>query len=785
MPLHPLVVGNGGKYRDFLFGVNVKDAVNKKKLFLGDFMSNLYEKLAKGLAVYKKTGSKFYWCYLQVPTTNGKKKRKDKSLKTTDFEEAKKLAFSEQLKYEVADEMGFDRDDSRPSFKKVANEFHDLVWNEDNGNGNLKYTYGKRTRKFKDLSKRTMEFIQRTLIPNLGTFKIEELKTKQIGLALRRETDPDEIAKSTLQTRISVLNKIFQYALEEDYIYPSQIPALPKIKTRKRKVRKSFTDLQVFKINNLIKEVIRNSRSKISIENRKLFYYAFNINLNTGARFGVELLDNIFSDIEKHYDGDNHFYTLHIYQGKTQNYAQSRKMVLKLEAIMFLNQLTYYKYNCSLDYALENHSQKHIFYRMSDNKLPLFHDNWDDIRERCIKKKIIDKKEKELFTLYSTRHTYCTTMLLSSVAKGRMSLHDLCVQLGTGLKNIQDSYSHVTSLMNAKSFVSPNDERIESLYHKEDICFEDIHDIIYFKKTGEIRKKANEDLDTSFDKYRIKAKQIENKYKIDLDNPIHVENLLAELKENGSVKEIEENVKLNRANRIKGNVKERLSDLSSYCEKYLKEKLIGTENQVSKLFSVLEQSKDTVGLKTLINVLSFSEMQLSENLQTSIKAISEYNSPVAFIKQDNNVIDINFINDRKNLGDQIRNIEDQFDIRIRCKSDALDFFNLCKSDVSCSSEHIYIVNQFIDCCEEYEILNNKVTDLKQHVLFTCLRHHVSFNRYKILLKELSNNDKLDSVSKQDKAVLQSYSDFLKVEDRFVQAVGIDKQNSDIKLLSVG
>lgn len=750
-------------------------------------MGNVYEKISKGLAVYTKNGSKFYWCYLQVPDVNGKMKRKDKSLKTVDFEEAKKLAILEQMKYQVATEMGIERDDKRPTFKTVAIEFHDLIWNEESGKGKLNYTYGKRTRQFKDLHKRTMEFIYSTLIPNIGHIKIEELKTKQLTAALKRDTDPDEIAKSTLQTRISVLNKILNYALEEDYLPQSAIPALPKIKTRKRKVRKSFTALQVFKINNLIKEITENSRTKISIENRKLFYYAFNINLNTGARFGVELLDNVFSDIEKHFDGDNHFYTMHIYQGKTQNYSQSRKMVLKLDAIMFLNQLTFYKYNCTLDHALKHHSQQHIFYRMSDNKLPLFHDTWDDLRKICIERKIIDKKDKELFSLYSTRHTYCTDMLLSSVSKGRISIHDLCVQMGTSLKVVQENYSHVTSLMNAKSFVSASDFESETIYGKEKVSFDDIHDIIYFKQTGEIRKKRNENLDTSFEKYRLKAKQIEREYQVDLDNPIHIEKLLKELGQKNSVSEIENTTKKNRIKRMvndEGDLKSKLKDLSTYCERYLNEKLKGTEEQVQRLFSVLDKMKDTVGLKTLITVLGFSELTFSENLKTIITSLNEYSSPLAFIKKDKNLVESVFMNSIRDIGDKIREIEDQYDIRIKTKADALDYFNLCRTEISCTAENILVVNQFIDCCEEYELINNKVTDLRQHVIFACLRHNMTLNKYKMLLKELNQNESLDQLSTQDRMVLQSYSDFLKVEDRYIQAVGIEKKISEKRFLNV-
>ena len=243
-----------------------------------------YIPLSDGLAIYKMEKSVNWYIYLWDKET---KKAIQRSLRIPDQKKAEHKAIFFKMALEENLEGAFL---SKPS-KLIKSIVKELVAQFEKERTTIKKEHEKdKNRNKKPLSKHNKykesgRYIKifKDFSEKLGTINIKELDYAHL-LVFYKQYD-NKISTTQIRYTNQAINKILEYSLTERLI--TNVPRLPKIKSKVSETGKYFTNTDFQTIVNKIKS--RKGVKKIEKENNKLLLQAFLFTTETGisACFGL------------------------------------------------------------------------------------------------------------------------------------------------------------------------------------------------------------------------------------------------------------------------------------------------------------------------------------------------------------------------------------------------------------------------------------------------------------------------------------------------------------------
>ncbi|WP_335903965.1 site-specific integrase [Shewanella algae] len=249
-----------------------------------------------------------------------------------------------------------------------------------------------------------------------------------------------KISTTELRYMNLTLKKIFDYALAKRLI--NTVPAIPKIKTKKKETTNHFNKDDYQTILNHLKS--RKKKNGIATENNTLLYRAMQFITDTGVRAGTELTEIQCKDLQIEEIKNKHYWTVRIKGGKVATKdGLKRKIVLSGHAILHIKEILLselpeicrWSDNELKKFILEN-KERYIFRRL-DGKIPdypkLFNDAICQIEENLSEAKV---------TLYSGRHSFITNQL-----KRGANINIVAKHCGTSVEMIEKHYNHLLSMM--------------------------------------------------------------------------------------------------------------------------------------------------------------------------------------------------------------------------------------------------------------------------------------------------------------------------------------------------
>ena len=391
--------------------------------------------LDKGLSIYQRPSkSKNWYLYIDKPEQGIKRVRK--SLKTSDQQEATKLAWRRLILAEDASSFS-EVFSTKPSFKTLAEETLAQVLS-------AKVERGEASKpKYKYAIERQIEYFGNKPIDAFTQSDIEGYYSK-MGFQ----------SKTPWRYATTALSRIFERAVGDRHIQAAQVPNLPKKWLGEQKSRDFFMPEEVDFICAKLHEWTLKATRKDHLENRILFSHFCQFILTSGFRPGTEIYSVKYSDIhfldetygryEEGYEygpGENgnllnkhedSVAAIRLKKGKTTrdvdyfilsetNCEVIAKMIMSLgmlqdmgmESKSILHEANNYIYQeqgfyyCPKWIKEEKEKGSHLFARRNGTK-PDFGQMWGDFKEEI--KVIFDDNSK--ISLYSFRHTYITNQLL-------------------------------------------------------------------------------------------------------------------------------------------------------------------------------------------------------------------------------------------------------------------------------------------------------------------------------------------------------------------------------------
>ncbi|SBT18113.1 Phage integrase family protein [Marinomonas gallaica] len=396
-----------------------------------------YERLAKGLAIYRLKNSKNFYARIRV---NGVEIKR--SLKVADEDEAKFRAWELRSELENRNKQGLAILANKKIY--VQDIINNVIENLNNRKPKLKI--------YQDYKTVFLNFI----IPFFQNVEVVNFTTKKI----REYFESQELSITRKNINKTCFKMIFDFLEEEKIIKKNDIPILPKIKALKIETRDAFNDEDLKIILEYLPkfhEIEKNGRKANfkTVEYRKILNEYFIILLETGVRTGEEFINLRFNDIKKkkhsYYKDDllieNDNYLVKITKGKTKKYSNGRVIALSskaINAIVNIAKITQQDKNITIDNFI--YSNKLIL-ETSFNKIAEFSDIFKQFTDYLKESNLINTH----YTLYSCRHTFITKRLMEGV-----DIYLIAKFVGSSVEMIEkhyDSYklsqqSHIDSLTN-------------------------------------------------------------------------------------------------------------------------------------------------------------------------------------------------------------------------------------------------------------------------------------------------------------------------------------------------
>lgn len=372
----------------------------------------MYQKLIKGLAIYRQNHTKSIYVRLRV---NGQEIRR--SLKTSDIEEATKKAWTLKFELEGMVKAGIDIiPNKRHSVEHACNEVIKQL---------------KQKKPFRNTYNDYIYLFNSFIIPFFKNKSIDDLTTKNVRLYFEQR----ELSNTRKNMNKTCFRHLLSYLEEEDILKKKDFPSLPKkIITKKNKIGIDIIDDDLETIQDYIcsEDFLKPTKANFKTkEYRLLFPHYFNFLLNTGIRPGEEIENLRFSDLSIH---KNVFYC-RVRKGKNKDHEQ-RDMIISKKAINdLLSFIEITKSQKITEKQLMTIKDDFIF-RPS---FPIGQSQFGKIFSRVVNKLIDEKKIKYKYTLYSCRHTYITKALLHD----DRDMYLISKQVGNGVDVIQKHYDHV------------------------------------------------------------------------------------------------------------------------------------------------------------------------------------------------------------------------------------------------------------------------------------------------------------------------------------------------------
>lgn len=369
----------------------------------------MYQKLVKGLAIYRQSHTQSIYVRLRV---DGKELKK--SLGTSDVEEATAKAWKYKFDMEGMAKAGIEIVPvQRHTIEKAC---HAVI------------AQLKAKKPFKRTYSDYIYLFNSFIIPFFKNKSIEELTTKNIRLYFE--------SLNLSQTR-KTMNKtcfthLFHYLEEEELLRKKDFPSFPKdIKTAQKQIGIDFKESELKEIFKFIQceEWIEQKNINFKTkEYRLIFPHVFNFLLETGIRTGEEMNNIRYSDLTKH----NKSFYVKIRKGKTKDHSQ-REAILSAKAINSLIAITQITKDLTVKPDQLLSIKDGFIFESSFNKVA----DWCKLFDQIIKKMIEQNLVKTKYTLYSCRHTYITKQLLNDV-----DMLVIAKQVGNSLEMIQKHYDH-------------------------------------------------------------------------------------------------------------------------------------------------------------------------------------------------------------------------------------------------------------------------------------------------------------------------------------------------------
>lgn len=292
-----------------------------------------------------------------------------------------------------------------------------------------------------------INFINRFFIPFFGRRSISS-----IGQKLLIEFDEFRAEKlgkypsaSTLNTHNSAMNKVFQVALDNNFVVKSQLPIL-RNNGKKNSVRPSFTISEYRIIVRRLRDWSKTGHTNKTRMIRELLRDYVLILANTGMRHGTESLSLKWKHIEW-FENDKREKFLQItVDGKTGN----RQLIARHSVINHLMRIKSHFEDLddmSLDEILKARLNEYVF-RTRDGQRT---NQLDRAFNQFLKQNdmLFGSTSDTGRSLYSLRHFYATIQL----QRGR-NIHHLARQMGTSVKMLEKHYSKLTPMLVANEFAS-------------------------------------------------------------------------------------------------------------------------------------------------------------------------------------------------------------------------------------------------------------------------------------------------------------------------------------------
>lgn len=738
-----------------------------------------YISLGTSIAIYKKSNSKNWYVWFSVEKLDGTSTDIRKSLRVKSEAEARIKAVELRAEYRADAKRGYDVDNPYRLFRDVANGCFKEIWEGQLTKKTTRtkpYTFGSRTRNFSDNNKRTLSFIENEIVPKIGDKPFLAVTTDDLRLSITKDGDPDEVAKSTIAFRLSVLTKIYDFAGQRNVIKKGDRPDFPIIETRMKKRRKHFTDHQVEGINKIIDTWIGESKSgdKQQLDNRKMFKYYFNFNIYVGARIGIEISENTFGDLTQDTVNGIEYFQLHIYQGKTQNYSEDRQAVISRPAESYLQEITQWKFGLTVKETIEQFPQRKLFSRPCDNKVPDFVYLWTRIRERAIQQGLIAEQDKSLFSLYSTRHKYATDLLKKHMRDKDFSINALSKQLGTSEKMLNEVYQHTSATNIADTFYTAFDsENDRTLYENKELSVELATEYVNYFKLGEVPK----DLD-GFDRIRETAKIIEAKYNINSGDITDLHNLMILIINSNNATDIELDIVadliVNASNVVsyKSDIRKSLYLFCKYHIFYFKEIFTGELHQLKRLkdcfdderyFDMSDAYTDILSISKLLKN-HYNDVELFDLLLSETMIEQELKLYKKEFENETTLVDFEFC--RK----EITQIENNYNLKINDKQSAIEAL------MTVNERNLLVV--FIEYIEKLDALKNELTTLETHALLFCKENEIGLGDCENYINEYLQNNLFIDQEDLPLYMLRKYVDLKNHISTLTSSLGIVEIKKD-------
>jgi site-specific recombinase XerD len=356
-----------------------------------------------------------------------------KSTGKEDFDEAKQAAVKMLAEMQVLQKHGIDPtsktfgvvankwiNEFRHSSPKQEREFHQVARRYFipffHDQKNLKID-GVKPRDIRDYKKWRQVYWTR------GPGKdIEVIKYERGGKMVTRPAKHVEPSDSRIRSEDSVLRKIFNFAVDEEFAKPNDIPRFksPKVDTKDPNARVAFTDVQVTAINKVIKlRSIRSERDHVKYHWHLLALY-WHFGIATGARPPHEITNLKWRDITPtERDG---IHTVNI-QIQNESKTGRRPIVALSWFVPVLNQWKQYSKHTDPD--------DYVFAKLDGARLVDPKKGMENLFEEA---GAYENRGKKL-TQYCMRHTYINNLLRRGV-----NLFFIRTQCGTSTEMIERYY---------------------------------------------------------------------------------------------------------------------------------------------------------------------------------------------------------------------------------------------------------------------------------------------------------------------------------------------------------
>lgn len=401
------------------------------------------------LVIFKRDDGRSDSFYARIKIPNNKGKWKKYSLNTTDRQEALILGKEKykELQILVKHNISTDTHKFRHAAKIALEEIEERI--KDGAARPSDFDYQRLIPKF-------VEFFGDKHITSITPADIRKFYTKRASEVRKLRGVSDEgqfkLNRSTINNYAASLNRVFDVAVERNWLDSQQVPHLRNEGTETKR-RPVFDEVEIEKLRVFFAKYARlttkdtgieGEKSKGGVKNRTLEIRRFlkgyaDFIIETGVRPGTEMKNLKWCHFIPFVDGDNKFFKITLPTGKTGE----RTVVARLDV---------------LQGVLKDHAQTfpdlqkmnfedilrldRFVFRLPDGSWPK--DLPGAFERALVKAKLLMDTMGQKRSLYSLRHTYATQALLANA-----SIHLVALNMGTSVYMIERHYSHLKVIQKA------------------------------------------------------------------------------------------------------------------------------------------------------------------------------------------------------------------------------------------------------------------------------------------------------------------------------------------------